>query len=157
MQPTIVYGPFGAFWTSGLIEFLRHGRVLLPQEEPGGLCNAVYVDDVVDAMLASAEVDAAVGERMLISAEHPITWHGYFQAFERALGVNRIIYVPAEQLRGAERWTRVRRLAQAFAREPWRTSSLLAAKVALRPLRPALKEPLLRRIAGYQRRVDGAD
>ena len=145
LEPTIVYGPFGAFWTSGPIEFLRHGRVLLPADGRG-LCNAVYVDDVVDAMLASAERDAAVGERLLVSAECPVTWHEYFRAHERALGTQSIVLLPTEKLRQAERWGRPRRLGAALQREPWRTAGLLAAKVALRPLRPALKEPISRRL-----------
>jgi len=90
IQPTIVYGPFIKGWTIEVIERLKMGRVILP-EEGKGLCNAVYVDDVVKAMLLAATRDEAVGEAFLISAKEPVTWRDFYSAYEQMLGVKSTI------------------------------------------------------------------
>jgi len=42
-----------------------------------GLCNAIYIDDLVDGMLLAAETPAAVGEVFLISGEEPVPWKDF--------------------------------------------------------------------------------
>src|SRR4051812_5654936 len=77
VQPTIVYGPFGSTWTSKPIEQLSTGRVILVNGS-SGTCNAVYVDDVVAAMLRAAVVDAAHNQAFLISGSDSLTWSAFF-------------------------------------------------------------------------------
>jgi nucleoside-diphosphate-sugar epimerase len=77
VQPTIVYGPCGSTWTVKPLEQLASGRVILVNGG-AGLCNAVYVDDVVAGMLRAAVVDAAHGQAFLISGDRPVTWAEYF-------------------------------------------------------------------------------
>lgn len=86
VQPAIVYGPYGEVWTERPVQMLLQGILVLPT--PGdGICNAVYVDDVVHALILAAQADEAVGETMLISgSEHP-TWADFYRAYERALGL----------------------------------------------------------------------
>ena len=85
IQPTIVYGPFSREWTDRPADMLIDGVLVLPA--PGdGICNAVYVHDLVRALILAAERDEAVGETFLISGpEHP-TWLDFYRAYERALG-----------------------------------------------------------------------
>ncbi len=85
LQPTVVYGPFSRYWTERPADMLTDGTVFLPA--PGdGICNAVHVDDVVQALLLAAQRDEAVGESFLISGpEHP-TWLDFYGAYARALG-----------------------------------------------------------------------
>jgi nucleoside-diphosphate-sugar epimerase len=72
-----------------------------------GVCNAVYVDDVVTALLLAAASGRAAGERLLVSgAEHP-TWAEFFGAFERMLGVNATVAMPEAD--ALELWRRSRR------------------------------------------------
>lgn len=85
LQPTIVYGPFAPGWTLRILGELQRGRVILV-DGGEGLCNAVYVDDVVSAMLQAAVVDGAVGEAFLVSGAEPVTWRAYYGAYERMLG-----------------------------------------------------------------------
>jgi predicted dehydrogenase/putative NADH-flavin reductase len=85
VQPTIVYGPWGGFWTVGQIERLRQGHLGLV-DQGSGFCNAVYVDDVVEALLA-AQGEGSPGEAYLISAATPVTWRHYYRALERIAGV----------------------------------------------------------------------
>ena len=90
IQPTIVYGPFAGVWTIGPINQLKTGRVILV-EGGNGLCNAVYVDDVIQAMLLAATNEEAVGQAFLISAEEPVTWRDFYGAYEQMLGVKSTI------------------------------------------------------------------
>lgn len=98
LQPTIVYGPFCKPWTVGTVELLRNFRV--PLVDGGrGLCNVVYVDDVVDAMLLAATTEKAIGETFLISAEQPATWGDYLTAFENLLHTGSLVPMTADELR----------------------------------------------------------
>ena len=87
VQPTIVYGPFSRNWTDRPADMLLNGVAALPS--PGdGICNAVYVDDLAQALILAATRGAAVGETFLISgAEHP-TWLEFYRAYESALGLD---------------------------------------------------------------------
>src|SRR5436305_15155746 len=68
LQPTAVYGPYGGVWTEAVIRALKAGRQILVNGGDG-LGNAVYVDDLVSAMLLAAVKVGVVREPFLISAE----------------------------------------------------------------------------------------
>ena len=85
LQPTAVYGPYGGVWTETVLRSLKAGRQILV-DGGRGLGNAVYVDDLVSAMLLAAVRDEAVGEAFLISGEEPVTWREMFGRFARMLG-----------------------------------------------------------------------
>ncbi len=98
LQPTIVYGPFSAFWTLHLVRRLRAG--IVPLVNGGdGVCNAVYVDDVVDAMILAAVRPDVAGEAFLISAEEPVTWRMFYRALEGAIGVKSTMEMSEAELR----------------------------------------------------------
>lgn len=96
LQPTIVYGPFAKSWTIGPVARLRTGRLALPDN--GGLCNAVYVDDVVDALILASQNDRAVGQRFLISGSEPVTWRDFYAAYERMIRIRSIVLMPIEEI-----------------------------------------------------------
>jgi nucleoside-diphosphate-sugar epimerase len=85
IQPTEVYGPFGTAWTLNVLQQLKAGKVILVNGGDG-LCNAVYVDDVVSAILLAAVKEEAVGQAFLISGEQPGTWREFYNRFELMLG-----------------------------------------------------------------------
>lgn len=90
LQPTVVYGPNAGVHGTEIFEELRTSRAILV-DGGMGVCNAVYVDDVVSALLLAATADRAPGERFLISGpDHP-TWRDFFSAFERMLGMCRTV------------------------------------------------------------------
>lgn len=93
LQPTIVYGPNAKGWTENPADMLRHGTVVLPGAGEG-FCNAVYVDDVVDAMLLAAMRPEAVGERFLVSGPRPVTWSRFYETIAAAVGAQPPRYVP---------------------------------------------------------------
>jgi nucleoside-diphosphate-sugar epimerase len=149
LQPTIVYGPYGKAWTVAQVDALRAGRV--PLVDGGrGLANVVYVDDVVDAMLAAARRPGAAGKTLLVSGPRPVTWLEYYRAFEAALGRSATVFVEADdigRLRREER-RRVRRAVTGAVRSS-------AAAVLREPEVRRLREgPVLSRMADtVQRRV----
>ena len=93
LQPTIVYGWPGN-WTGNAADVAKRERALLP-DAGRGLCNAVHVDDVADAIfLAVAAPDAvlAAGEApcFLVSGPEPVTWAQFYAehaAMLRRLGL----------------------------------------------------------------------
>lgn len=98
LQPTIIYGPFSKTWTDKIVSLLRTGRVVLP-DKGDGLCNAVYIDDVVNALILAALADEEViGERFLISGEQPVTWREFFGAYEKILGIHSIVLMPTSKI-----------------------------------------------------------
>jgi nucleoside-diphosphate-sugar epimerase len=106
IQPTVVYGPRAGVHGSEILDEMRTGRLILVNGG-SGICNAVYVDDVVTAMLLAATTDAAAGERFLVSgAEHP-TWADFFGAFERMLG--RSATISLSETEALRLWERSRR------------------------------------------------
>lgn len=102
IQPTVVYGPFGRVWTLGPINQLKAGRVILV-ENGSGLCNAVYLDDVIQAMILAATRDEAVGQAFLISAEEPVTWREFYGAYEKMLGTKSTISMSLSEVRDFNR------------------------------------------------------
>jgi nucleoside-diphosphate-sugar epimerase len=112
VQPTAVYGPFGHPWTVRVLRQLRSG--LVPLIDGGaGVCNAVYVDDVVEAVLLAAEREQAVGEAFLISGE-PMTYREFYERFEQMLGGRRTVPMPADE--AIERWQAGRRQEELVSR-----------------------------------------
>jgi nucleoside-diphosphate-sugar epimerase len=95
LQPTIVYGPYGYFFTIRLLEELRSTRIALPA---GGICNAVYVDDVVSASILAVNRDAAVGEKFIISGPSPATWRQFYGAYEKMLNREGVVELDDMQI-----------------------------------------------------------
>ncbi|HJU33009.1 MAG TPA: NAD-dependent epimerase/dehydratase family protein [Hyphomicrobiaceae bacterium] len=97
VQPTIVYGPFSKPWTNAPAENLIYGSVVLP-DRGEGLCNAVYIDDLVDGLILAAVHPAAIGERFIMSGPKPVTWAEFFGTFADILGTAPPQYWPAERI-----------------------------------------------------------
>jgi nucleoside-diphosphate-sugar epimerase len=96
LQPTIIYGPYGPLWTVGILERLKNEGVTIIGDGDG-LCNIVYIDDVITSMMLAATEKTAVGETFLISGDKPVTWRRFYEAYERMLGSeSRIISVSAK-------------------------------------------------------------
>jgi nucleoside-diphosphate-sugar epimerase len=63
-----------------------------------GLCNAVYVDDVVEALLLAGVRNEAAGEAFLISGEEPVTWREFYGAYERMLGIQGTVSMSRKEI-----------------------------------------------------------
>jgi len=75
--------------------------------------NAVYVDDVAEAVLLAAEREEAVGEAFLISGE-PITYRDFYERFAQMLGGQRTVPMSADE--AIELWRKKRRWKQLVSR-----------------------------------------
>jgi nucleoside-diphosphate-sugar epimerase len=96
LQPTIVYGPW-SFWSNYALNLLKTDFFALPFDGKG-ICNAVYIDDVVDAVfLALGREDCAQGP-FLISGPAPTTWRKYFEAHLPSESIGKVCAMSEEEL-----------------------------------------------------------
>lgn len=79
LRPTIVYGPY-SFFVTPIAHDARAGRISLI-DGGRGICNAVYVDDVCEAIMAALDRDDAVGAAFLINGDSRITWRDFITTF----------------------------------------------------------------------------
>jgi hypothetical protein len=99
LQPTIVWGPGSSLWTDGFAEALLAGAVVMP--EPEGLCQGVYVDDVVQACLRAALLPDLGRERFIVNGPRPFPWSALLQGYCTLLGQGEVRFAPADSLKPA--------------------------------------------------------
>lgn len=116
LQPTIVYGPGAPSWTINPLRMLKSGQVVLVNGGDG-ICNAVYVDDVVMAILCAADSKAGAGERYLVSGPETVTWREFYGAYEAMIGRKSTISMSLDELDRyrKEQAKRARNVAQLLA------------------------------------------
>lgn len=167
LQPTVVYGPFGLAWTIDPLVQLRSRQVVLV-DGGEGLCNAVYVDDVADALILAATHAAAPGEVFLISGAEPVPWRQLYAAYERMLGAAATLSLSAAELRSLARDRGDAERASREMLERLRGSGFVASLAASPEPFRAPAEPMIdffaartrvridkaRRLLGYRPRFD---
>jgi nucleoside-diphosphate-sugar epimerase len=79
LRPTIVYGPY-SFFVTPIVQDARAGRISMI-DGGRGICNAVYVDDVCESIMAALDRDDAVGAAFLINGDSRITWRDFITTF----------------------------------------------------------------------------
>jgi len=117
LQPTAVYGPWGGVWTAQPLAALRSHRMILV-DGGEGLANAVYVDDLVSAMLLAAVRDGVVGEALLVSGPEPVPWRELYQRFAAMHGEDperRLVTMSAAEALAF--WKREQKTVPRFHRE----------------------------------------
>jgi nucleoside-diphosphate-sugar epimerase len=85
VQPAVVYGPWGSSWTARPIERIATGAPELPSGGVG-VCNAVHVADVADALLFATTERLPAGTTILASAKEPVSWGRFYDAFRELVG-----------------------------------------------------------------------
>ena len=96
IEPPCVYGPYSFPFTIYPVHELRTTRVVVPHDDEG-VCNLVYIDDLVDAMLAAATLDLAVGQRFIVNGEDRLTWRELYETYAEAIGEGEIIPMRREE------------------------------------------------------------
>jgi 2-alkyl-3-oxoalkanoate reductase len=86
LRPGIVYGPRSQ-WTRRLAEHLRAGCGMLP-DGGVGICNAVFVDNLVHAIDRAISVEGADGESFLLNDREIVTWRDMIAPIAEAVGVD---------------------------------------------------------------------
>ena len=85
LQPVNVYGPFSAQWTDAVVERIRARGLALPVGLDG-LCNGVYVDDLVDAFIAAGDLPHGGARRFIVAGPAPIPWAEMFETYAEGCG-----------------------------------------------------------------------
>ncbi|WP_423834057.1 NAD-dependent epimerase/dehydratase family protein [Streptomyces manipurensis] len=86
LQPGVVYGPWGGQWTTAQLRRPAGDFAQLPAAGEGGVCNAVYVDDLADAALLAVDTEAAAGERFLVGHPEELRWGTFFDGIRALRG-----------------------------------------------------------------------
>lgn len=120
IRPASTYGPRGTAWTTGPVEQIKAGRLVLLGEDRG-LVNPGYIDNVVDGVLLALRSPAAVGETFNLCDGTAITYREFYGRYAAMLGRERLPVYPAWLARGAVsppgRW--LRRLLGRPVPGPW--------------------------------------
>ena len=94
VRPANVYGPRSGPWVNDACELLKAG---MPALINGGSGNAglVYVDNVVDIILAALQRDEARGRAYNACDELDVTWKTYFSELARIVGAPKPRSIPS--------------------------------------------------------------
>jgi nucleoside-diphosphate-sugar epimerase len=98
LRPGCVYGPGSVQWSERIARWLAAHRVGDLGAAGDGICNLVYVDDVVAAILAGLRLPRGDGRTFNLGSPAPPTWNEYFLAFARALGTVPVSRISRRQL-----------------------------------------------------------
>lgn len=90
LRPTIVYGPF-SFFVTPIVADARQGKISLI-DGGRGICNAVYVDDVCESVVAGIFRDDAVGSIVQINGDTRITWRDFITTFADMVAGEKTVY-----------------------------------------------------------------
>lgn len=96
-----VYGPYGAAFTAGPLSTMRRGRLALVGQGEG-VTSAVYVDDVIQAMLLAAAKDGS-GQVYMVRGPDTVTWRQLYGAYDRMLGLDSLVAMTREEMRQMRR------------------------------------------------------
>jgi nucleoside-diphosphate-sugar epimerase len=81
-----VWGPRGESFTVWPLRQMSAGEWFLV-DRGRGTCNAVYIDNLVDALLLAGIRDTAIGQAFLITDDQPCSWEDFFGHYKRMLGI----------------------------------------------------------------------
>jgi nucleoside-diphosphate-sugar epimerase len=77
IRSTNVYGPYSNAWTVRPAKLINSGQMILINGGKG-ICNYVYIDNLLDATLAATKRDQSVGQVYLITDGIAVTWKEFF-------------------------------------------------------------------------------
>jgi nucleoside-diphosphate-sugar epimerase len=146
LRPSIVYGPRSTWWTARIATELLHGTAYLVNGG-AGICNTVYVDDLVHAMWLAATSDKAADHAFIITDGEKVTWKSLYARVAEAVGtdLSQVHNVDGARLRSllapppVPRWKHVVRHAGEVAKQ---ISPPIAIDLAKRVLPVGLKRAL---------------
>jgi 2-alkyl-3-oxoalkanoate reductase len=145
LRPGVEYGPGCAVWSGRIARWLEARRIGDLGAGGDGYCNLVFIDDLVRAVLAAAQVPAAAGHVFNVAMSDPPTWNEYLIGFGIALGA-----IPVRRMT-RRRWDIETRLLAS----PLKVAELTLGRVPLiaRQLPPAIP-PSFRRLCTQEISLD---
>lgn len=99
VQLANVYGPWAPVFTIAPLQKMRKGKIALVNGG-SGICNATYVDDVIQLMLKAAINDASNGEIFIAKGAGRVTYREFHEAYAHMLNVSdSLVDLSAEDIR----------------------------------------------------------
>jgi nucleoside-diphosphate-sugar epimerase len=139
LRPGIVYGP-RSYWTGGLADELLSGEAYLV-EGGAGICNAIYVDNLAQAIELALSAPGIDGEAFLLGEEETVTWRDLYRPVVEALGLS-MEEVPSLSYDGRRDWAEEAR--RATDRLPPLARRALAKAYRAMQSRSSTRSPFLR-------------
>jgi 2-alkyl-3-oxoalkanoate reductase len=95
LRPWIVYGPRSTYWTAQIASEILVNRAYLV-DGGSGICNTVFVDNLIELMCLCAEHPAAAGRAFLVKDQERVTWLTLYSSIAKELGLDasRIASIP---------------------------------------------------------------
>ncbi|HAX74653.1 MAG TPA: NAD-dependent dehydratase [Cyanobacteria bacterium UBA11372] len=93
-RPGIVFGPRSR-WVMDLANQLVEGRAYLI-DGGKGICNSVYVDNLIHGMRLAFTAKEADGEAFFVGDRERVTWYDFYRPFAEAFGVDLSDLPPVE-------------------------------------------------------------
>lgn len=87
LRPCIVFGPRSQYWTADIAKQLIRGEAYLI-DGGQGICNTVYVDNLIYAMWLAAFADKARNQSFIITDGARVTWRDLYQAVAEAVDID---------------------------------------------------------------------
>ena len=85
VRPTYVWGPYSMWYTIYPLELMRKGDFVWA-DHGNGICNAVYVGNVVDICLKCCTTPAADHQAFIVTDDERLTWREFFGYYLDVLG-----------------------------------------------------------------------
>lgn len=85
IRPTYVWGPYSMWYTIYPIEQMRKGKFAWV-DNGNGICNAVYVGNVVDLCLTCCINPKADHQAFIVTDDEKLTWKEFFSYYLEVLG-----------------------------------------------------------------------
>ncbi|WP_420226458.1 NAD-dependent epimerase/dehydratase family protein [Pigmentiphaga litoralis] len=86
LRPGCIYGPGSTQWSIRIADLLRARRIGDLGPAGDGCSNLIYIDDVVDAVVAALRKPEAGGRAYNLAMRDAPRWNEYFVRYGRALG-----------------------------------------------------------------------
>lgn len=138
IRPPIVYGPFSETWTVNIAFKLQSGNWGVFGDQGEGICNLIYIADLVSGILVAARHERAVGEVFNLNGPETLTWNQYFESFNAAMCLEPLKVISPGQAARQARTMEPVRVSAKFALSHFGTPIKgLAARVL--PLKQVMK------------------
>jgi nucleoside-diphosphate-sugar epimerase len=98
LQPAMIFGPHSNEWTVAPLSMLQQADIAMPQDDQS-VCNAVYVDDVVSAVVLACNSCDSTCQSYLINGKDPMTWSDYLSRYAAMGTAGNIVAVTRERLK----------------------------------------------------------
>ncbi|HKF04094.1 MAG TPA: NAD(P)-dependent oxidoreductase [Candidatus Sulfotelmatobacter sp.] len=85
LRPGIVYGP-RSLWIGSFADELLTGRAFVVNGARG-ICNSIYVDNLVHAIRLALTADRVDGHAFLVGDQETVTWRDLYSPIVKALGM----------------------------------------------------------------------